>query len=242
MSLANAIMDLILMGLLAVAIWVGLRVHKNLTALRAGQEQFARVVHELDAAAIRAHHSLKELRANADESQDLLHGRILAARELMQRLEQQVTRAERTQRDLETGMTNAAALATLATRPVTAMPNLPAPEPLDLRAENMMGRRTAAPVPTPAARGPFDRDMVKADDPLPTPSARPAARPAASRLPEPEVDDGEHETELLEKVHMSELVVANLNEMIRSLNLPTRQPRKAAPTVEEDLFGDGFQK
>ena len=225
MSLTNAIMDIILMGLLAVAIWVGLRVHKSLTALRAGQEQFAKVVHELDAAAIRAHAALKDLRANAEESQDLLHGRIMAARELIQKLDGHVTRAERVQRDLETGVSNAAAIATITARPVTAM----VAETLDLPRETMM--RHKSPI-----RGPFDRDVVRDD--------APPVQARQSRLPEvaPEAEGGD-EAELLEKVHMSELVVANLNEMIRTLNLPTRQPQKTVMSVEEDLFGgDAFKK
>ena len=39
---------------------------------------------------------------------------------------------------------------------------------------------------------------------------------------------------MLEKVQMSELVVANLNEMIRSLTLPKRR----AMSLEQDLFGE----
>jgi hypothetical protein len=49
-------------------------------------------------------------------------------------------------------------------------------------------------------------------------------------LPEIEPED---ESEIIDKVQMSELVVANLNEMIRTLNLPTRQ----VASVEDDLFG-----
>ncbi len=40
---------------------------------------------------------------------------------------------------------------------------------------------------------------------------------------------------MLEKVQISELVVANLNEMIRSLGMPKRQ---APVTLEQDLFGE----
>ena len=238
MSLANAIMDVILMGLLIAALWFGVRLHGQLKALRAGQEAFAKVVHELDIAAIRAHESLKELRKDADESQDLLHGRIMAARDLMQKLETNVARAERVQRDLDSGVSSAMTAIAMApsgsqarylpqngssrsageegARPVVA----PAPQPAPRAAESFVRRR------------PFDRDVVREDAPL--------ELNTRSRLPEPAPEMTEDdESELIDKVHMSELVVANLNEMIRSLNLPTRRPL----SVEEDLFGgDGPKK
>lgn len=233
MSLTNAIMDLILMGLLIAALWFGVRLHKQLKALRAGQEDFARVVHELDTAAIRAHNSLKELRKDADESQDLLHGRILAARELMQKIDAQVTRAERVQRDLDNGISSAAAMATLTARPVTIRDA----EPLDLPRETMMRHRPAAPV----ARGPFDRDIIREEAPAPQ-KVQNSLQNSLQNRPQtrlPKVSEGDsNETELLEKVHMSELVVANLNEMIRSLTLPTRQP----VSIEDDLFGSDTSK
>ncbi len=223
MSLTNAIMDLILMGLLIAALWFGVRLHRQLKALRAGQEDFARVVHELDTAAIRAHNSLKELRKDADESQDLLHGRILAARDLLLKLETHVARAERVQRDLDNGISTAMTALTM-TPNVTARPRPAEAVPLDLKPENMMRHR-----PTPA-RGPFDRDVVREDAPAPR---------KQSRLPEMVTED---ETEIMDKVQMSELVVANLNEMIRSLNLPTRQPERIVLSMEDDLFGNDTSK
>ena len=213
MTLTNAIMDLILMALLIAALVFGLRLHRNVKLLRAGQEDFARSVHELDAAAIRAHASLRDLRGSADESQDLLHGRILAARELMQKLDQQVARAERVQRELETGLGTAATLHSLRARPSGAE----APRHAD----------------DSNARRPFDRDVVADDAPL--------VLGPQSRLPGMAPDDG-NESELLEKVHMSELVVANLNEMIRSFTLPTRQPEKSVMSMEDDLFGAEVHK
>ncbi len=222
MSLANAIMDVILMGLLIAALWFGMRLHGQLKALRAGQDAFARVVHELDTAAIRAHESLKELRKDADESQDLLHGRILAARDLMQKLDAGVVRAERVQRDLDSGVS--AAMTTMA------MASARPPQAVRFEAETE-SRPAVAPQRAAESfvrRRPFDRDVVQDDAPLELSPRR--------RLPEAVEPD---ESELIDKVHMSELVVANLNEMIRSLNLPTRRP----VSVEEDLFGgDGLQK
>lgn len=98
---AGLIMDMVLMGLLLVALWYGMRLSARLKALRNGQESFIKAVAELDQAAIKAHASLRELHNNADESQELLHGRILAARDLLSRLETQINRAERARRELE---------------------------------------------------------------------------------------------------------------------------------------------
>ncbi|MEM9966347.1 MAG: DUF6468 domain-containing protein [Asticcacaulis sp.] len=101
MSAAGIIMDLLLMGLLLTALWFGVRLNGRLKALKAGQEGFAKAVAELDNAAIKAFTSLKDLRTDADESQELLHGRILAARDLIQKLEVQIERAERVQTGLQ---------------------------------------------------------------------------------------------------------------------------------------------
>jgi hypothetical protein len=76
-------------------------------------------------------------------------------------------------------------------------------------------------VARPRDRTPFMNDVIR---PNQTSYAR------TSLLPEIEPED---ESEIIDKVQMSELVVANLNEMIRTLNLPTRQ----VASVEDDLFG-----
>lgn len=252
MNLTNAIMDLVLMGLLVAALWFGVRLDKKLKALRGAHEGFARAVADLDQAAIRAHHSLKELRSDADDSQELLHGRILAARDLLQKIEGQASRAERaalaldsrletmnslqsraeqTARRLETAPREVIRVA--APEPVRPQPRLEddadynpawsAPKaPVVARGQNAAAEASVA----SAKRDPFERDMIrftyaKASD-------RPVRR--QSVLPQIEEDD---ESEIMDKVQMSELVVANLNEMIRSLTLPTRQ----VLSVEDDLFG-----
>ena len=61
------------------------------------------------------------------------------------------------------------------------------------------------------------------------PDRTPYVRTGRSLLPDIEPED---ESEIIDKVQMSELVVANLNEMIRTLNLPARQ----VASVEDDLF------
>ncbi|HTM79981.1 DUF6468 domain-containing protein [Asticcacaulis sp.] len=205
MSLTNIIMDVILMALLAAALMFGMRLDKRLKALRAAHEGFAKAVHDLDDAAIRAHNSLKELRGNADESQDLLHGRILAAREVLQKLDMQVTRAERVQSELDKGLVS---YEVVRSQPMANEIIRPA-------------HHEAESVARPRDRTPFMNDVVR---PNQTPYAR------TSLLPEIEPED---ESEIIDKVQMSELVVANLNEMIRTLNLPTRQ----VASVEDDLFG-----
>lgn len=209
MSMTNIIMDVILMALLAAALMFGMRLDKRLKALRAAHEGFAKAVHDLDDAAIRAHNSLKELRVNADESQDLLHGRILAAREVLQKLDMQVTRAERVQSELDKGLVSYEAV---RSQPVARSAVNEVIRPAHHEAET---------VARPRDRTAFTNDVIR---PNQTSYAR------TSLLPEIEPED---ESEIIDKVQMSELVVANLNEMIRTLNLPTRQ----VASVEDDLFG-----
>jgi hypothetical protein len=254
--MANAIMDFVLMGLLVAALWFGVRLDKKLKALRGAHEGFAKAVADLDQAAIRAHHSLKELRADGDESQELLHGRIVAARDLLMKLETQAGRADKAQADMEKHLAAFAALqgrAEQTARRLEAMPQQtvsaaplrgPAPaEPIRIRPQPRLEdepdynpawsvppktpnvARGASQEDKPKARAPFDRDLIRFSD-------EPKAQPRRSLLPPemPDEDDGER----LDKVQMSELVVANLNEMIRSLTLPTRQPM----SVEDDLFGE----
>ncbi len=218
MSMTNIIMDVILMALLVAALMFGMRLDKRLKALRAAHEGFAKAVHDLDDAAIRAHASLKELRGHADESQDLLHGRILAAREVLQKLDMQVTRAERVQSELDKGLVNfEAARSQPLPRPEIRL----APRP----AEGEVIRPAHHDAETPAR--PRDRTAFMNEV---RPDQTPYIRTGRSLLPDIEPDD---DSEIIDKVQMSELVVANLNEMIRTLNLPTRQ----VASVEDDLFG-----
>lgn len=235
MSMANIIMNVILMALLVAALWFGMRLDKRLKALRAAHEGFAKAVHELDDAAIRAHNSLKELRSNADESQDLLHGRILAARDVLQKLDLQVARAERVQGELDKGMVSFEAARSLSmmrpepVRPESVRPELVRETPRPEAAPEIIRSIHEEPA-TPRARDrtAFTNDIVR---PGQTPYARKdLSRGRPSLLPEITPED---ESEMVDAVQMSELVVANLNEMIRSLNLPVRQ----AVSVEDELFG-----
>lgn len=78
--MTGVILDSILMLLLVAALGYGVRLEKKLTALREGQMAFAGAVTELNAAAGRAEAALASLRAASQET-DLLHDRIVKARE-----------------------------------------------------------------------------------------------------------------------------------------------------------------
>lgn len=249
MSWMSYAMDGVLIALLLAALMFGARLNRQLKNLRAGQEDFARAVADLDRAAISAHASLKELRKDADESQDLLHGRIIAGRDVLQKLEAQLARAERQMKDIDAAIAARAAMlakpqtqkneppkaeAPLVFRPAAVRPSAepPAGDEDDYNPAWSAPKKTAAVRPgeekAPSVRQPFDRDVVVPKDFAMTKSQLPPRRRFDER-------QGADEAEMLEKVQISELVVANLNEMIRSLGMPRRHP---APTVEQDLFGE----
>jgi hypothetical protein len=263
MNITGLIMDAILVALLLAALAFGMRLNTRLKTLRAGQEEFARAVAELDSAAIRAYQSLKELRSDADDSQELLHGRIVAAREVLQKLDTQVARAERAAREIDSNIDSLSALQNQAEQTAMRLESAPRPAPVmpaaplravprvETQAEPLREpvRRQpkleddadynpawAAPKTPAVARGvqktetgpekrdPFERDLISFRSPAGSTGQRKSLLPD---LPD------EDESEMLDKVQMSELVVANLNEMIRTLTLP---PRRVL-SVEDDLFG-----
>lgn len=90
--MTGMILDGILMLLLVAALGYGVRLEKKLSALRAGQQAFATAVTELNAAAGRAEAALGSLRASGQET-DLLHDRIIKAREVKAQLEALIARA-----------------------------------------------------------------------------------------------------------------------------------------------------
>lgn len=89
--MTGIIMDAVLMLLLVAAIGYGVRLERKLTALRAGQLAFAGAVTELNSAAGRAEAALATLRASGQET-DLLHDRIIKARQVKQELEALIAR------------------------------------------------------------------------------------------------------------------------------------------------------
>ncbi|MGZ9114899.1 MAG: DUF6468 domain-containing protein [Brevundimonas sp.] len=89
--MTGIILDGVLMLLLVAALGYGVRLEKKLTALRAGQQAFASAVAELNTAAGRAEAALASLRASGQET-DLLHDRIIKAREVKAQLEVLIAR------------------------------------------------------------------------------------------------------------------------------------------------------
>jgi hypothetical protein len=86
------ILDAALMLLLVAALGYGIRLEKKLTALRAGQLAFASAVTELNQAAGRAENALVALRQSGEEA-DILHDRLIKAREVKTQLETLMARA-----------------------------------------------------------------------------------------------------------------------------------------------------
>jgi hypothetical protein len=89
--MTGMILDGVLMLLLVAALGYGVRLEKKLTALRAGQQAFASAVTDLNIAAGRAEAALANLRASGQET-DLLHDRIIKAREVKAQLEALIAR------------------------------------------------------------------------------------------------------------------------------------------------------
>lgn len=241
---AGLIMDMVLMGLLLAALWFGVRLNARLKTLRGGQEDFIRAVAELDQAAIKAHASLRELHANADESQELLHGRILAARDLLGRLEAQISRAERARRELEEEVIPVLTrVPEPAPTPAARLEQRPDPdpdaEPLALRSrtqarDNWAPARGAQAHQTYAGRG-RPAYEEEADDP-PAPVSRRLRdlndrfagmgdRRAAGAASGDEVSDDEA------NAHVSTLGLQAINEMLSAL----AGPEKIAATAPEPV-------
>ena len=93
--MTGMILDGVLMLLLVAALGYGVRLEKKLTALRAGQQAFASAVTDLNIAAGRAEAALANLRASGQET-DLLHDRIIKAREVKAQLEALIARGPAT--------------------------------------------------------------------------------------------------------------------------------------------------
>ncbi|MHC3127131.1 hypothetical protein OB03_07435 [Brevundimonas sp. GN22] len=90
--MTGIILDSILMMLLVAAIGYGVKLERKLKGLREGQLAFAGAVKELNNAAGRAEQALATLRASGAET-DLLHDRIIKARQVKQELEVLISRA-----------------------------------------------------------------------------------------------------------------------------------------------------
>ena len=135
--MTGMILDGVLMLLLVAALGYGVRLEKKLSALRAGQLAFASAVTELNTAAGRAEAALATLRASGHET-DLLHDRVVKARELKAQLETLIARGgdfslprsadERSRSEPGAEVQNLAAAQQLNTVPPglgSALPSLP---------------------------------------------------------------------------------------------------------------------
>ncbi|WKL57549.1 DUF6468 domain-containing protein [Asticcacaulis sp. ZE23SCel15] len=214
MSYAGIVMDVVLMALLVAALMFGVRLDKRLKGLRAAHDSFARAVADLDQAAIKAHSALRELHTGTDESQELLHGRILVARDLLAKLESQIARAEKAERDIGQHVESAKALksdaqsARLSSVPLVAIRPEPEPPP--------------AQVPDQSVTKPADNrrfGALRAERPSPFKGA-----PFKGGSKERSNDD--------EVPHISENVLASLNDMLRSFEVP----KPDAKNRDDDLF------
>ena len=125
--MTGMILDGVLMLLLVAALGYGVRLEKKLSALRAGQQAFATAVTELNAAAGRAEAALGSLRASGQET-DLLHDRIVKAREVKAQLEALIARAPETSREAPRAAPQASPKPVLVAAP--AMPAEPPSGPL----------------------------------------------------------------------------------------------------------------
>lgn len=211
MSYAGIVMDVILMALLIAALMFGVRLDKRLKGLRAAHDSFARAVADLDQAALKAHTALRELHSGTDESQELLHGRIVAARELITRLEAQIARAEKAERDIGRQIDTAKdlnaevkAAVPLRSAPLVAIqPEAEPPPPVEVvkPADHRRFGALRAERPSPFKGAPF--------------KGAPKERPHDDEGPQ-----------------VSDNVLASLNDMLRSFEVP----KPDAKTRDDDLF------
>jgi hypothetical protein len=175
MSLFGIIMDAILMLLLIAALAFGVRLDRRLKALKAGQEDFARAVADLDQAAIKAHESLSVLHDGADESQELLHGRIMVARDLIQKLDQKLERAERLQIQLERTAREASGRETVGGQGPQTTPEPRVARDVELASERILRSRQ----PEQPARRPIPQPAPPQPVPVASAPRQSVARPAA---------------------------------------------------------------
>jgi hypothetical protein len=235
------ILDGVLIVLLCAGLVYALKLDGRLKTLKSTQEAFIKAVSELDQAAIRTHNSLKDLRSEAATEQDLLHGRVMAARDIGPALEAQVHNAKSVIDELRLAL--AAAQSSLEAikkaqyeaRRLEQAPRPPQPA--------IQPRFPSAPHPNPMPDKAFDRDVVKPlttqigpNTRLPPSSQKPLMRlRPAERLKDEIVDEA-----LIDHVQMSELMVANLNALIQSLD-PAQIEPDAQPVSRQQKLDDLFQ-
>ena len=147
--MTGMILDGVLMLLLVAALGYGVRLEKKLSTLRAGQQAFATAVTELNAAAGRAEAALASLRASGQET-DLLHDRIVKAREVKAQLESLIARAPDTARAPQSQEAPKPVLVA-ARPPVAATPEDERALRMAALAERIQGMAPATRAPAPVA-------------------------------------------------------------------------------------------
>jgi hypothetical protein len=136
-------LDIMLVGLLLTALFVGWKLNRNLKAMQAGQAGFIQAVAELDVAAARAESGLRALKAASEDVHDELLTRIETARGLIARLDSIADKAS-----------------VHLVPPTAALARAPSPL-LAARTEARPAPRAPLP-PRPVARG-LDDDLFEAD-------------------------------------------------------------------------------
>jgi hypothetical protein len=173
MSVIGIGLNLLLAGLLAVALGMGWRLNRRLAVLRESHEGFTRAVHDLDVAAQRAEQGLADLRAATDEATDLLADRIEKARALAQKLEMLTARAPAAQSPAPQRMSAATVVR-------AQEPDLELDRPVDSSrlgaligaARAASARPTPSPVPLRREPPPAPRPRVADDDLFDEPAGR----------------------------------------------------------------------
>lgn len=206
--MTGIVLDILLITLLLAAIGYGVKLERKLKALREGQLAFAGAVKELNNAAGRAEQALATLRASGQET-DLLHDRILKARQVKQELEVLIARAPKTVQNaplqtapLQNAPVQNAPLASAAPQSVASAP-MAEEEPLELVStmalindEAERARRMAS----------LMQRIEKAGAVMPPPAARPE-QPSENRL-----------TGMLQALAANQAAQQSLNRARRSLD------------------------
>lgn len=144
------VMDAALMLLLVCAVGFGVRLDRRLRALREGQAAFAGAVAELNQAAVRAEAALASLRAAGQET-DLLHDRIVRARELKAELERLIARGETRTSPALSAVAEAEGKSTRATTNSVPRPAAPTAQPAEDRMVALAQRIQALAAPSAGA-------------------------------------------------------------------------------------------
>lgn len=109
MSFVGLILQALISILLIAGIAYGLRLHRQLEALKGGQADFIQAVADLDRAAARAEAGLASLRQSTEVAQEELSDRLDSARKLVTRLETAASDAAITLKRLEAAQRHAPA-------------------------------------------------------------------------------------------------------------------------------------